>query len=426
MATKPTVSTEWATQSVANGVNSTNNKVESTSSHKAYGVTFPEPPGRNHFNYWMNAVDQWFTYFEDQETGGGLLSHNFDIDPVASDYSTRTLAILPGTLLLEKVDTAQGFLQNGGDTLTISVSSVVFVGVRTDNGGLVESVDLYQANYEVIPLYRVTTDATSIIQVIDLRSCIKGTVSLGGMTKYDPQDLGSIQADSTNPTTHPGFPNWFLGKYSGSGASSKQGFTVGNAANDYIEYSENTLETGSGVDVTFQGDFKVDVSGTDFLDYNSSTISVGSSTVIDRSIKDQVLPVGSIIEWPLSTPPTGFLELDGSAINRTTYADLFAVVGTTWGSGNGTTTFDLRDDRGEFKRGWDNGRGVDSGRGLNSWQDHAIESHNHTFSLAAMNEAISGSVAGSAPGSISQQPTTSTGGSETRPRNLAVMYCVKY
>jgi microcystin-dependent protein len=52
---------------------------------------------------------------------------------------------------------------------------------------------------------------------------------------------------------------------------------------------------------------------------------------------------GIIIPWSDLTPPSGFLECNGSAISRVTYAALFAVIGTTYGSGNGSTTFDLPD-----------------------------------------------------------------------------------
>lgn len=56
-----------------------------------------------------------------------------------------------------------------------------------------------------------------------------------------------------------------------------------------------------------------------------------------------VIATGTIMSWSNSTVPSGFLECDGSAVSRTTYADLFAVVGTDYGSGDGSTTFNLPD-----------------------------------------------------------------------------------
>ena len=93
-----------------------------------------------------------------------------------------------------------------------------------------------------------------------------------------------------------------------------------------------------------------------------------------------VIPAGTVIHFAGSTVPAGFLELNGAELSRTVYADLFAVVGTTGGIGDGSTTFNLRDARGEFIRGWDHGRGVDAGRTIGSYQADAYESHTHTGS----------------------------------------------
>lgn len=79
-------------------------------------------------------------------------------------------------------------------------------------------------------------------------------------------------------------------------------------------------------------------------------------------------PVGSVFYRASSAVPTGYLECNGAEVSRTTYATLFAVIGTTFGTGNGSTTFNLPDLRGEFIRGWDNTKGTDSSRTFGSWQ----------------------------------------------------------
>ncbi len=61
----------------------------------------------------------------------------------------------------------------------------------------------------------------------------------------------------------------------------------------------------------------------------------------------QGLNTGLIIPWTDTSVPTGYLECNGAAVSRSTYADLFAIIGTTYGSGDGSTTFglpDLQDD----------------------------------------------------------------------------------
>lgn len=135
--------------------------------------------------------------------------------------------------------------------------------------------------------------------------------------------------------------------------------------------------------------------------------------------------VGSIVWHAANTAPSGFLECDGSAISRTTYSDLFAEISTTFGVGDGSTTFNIPDLRGEFVRGWDNSRGVDSGRSFGSTQTDELKAHTHD--VAGQNITGSSPYASLASNfNSSSATTTSTGGSETRPRNLALLPCIKY
>ncbi len=164
------------------------------------------------------------------------------------------------------------------------------------------------------------------------------------------------------------------------------------------------------------------------------------------------VPVGVIQAFAGSTSPSGWLECDGSAISRTTYADLFAVIGTTFGSGDGSTTFNLPDLRGEFIRGWDNGRGVDASRAFGSNQSDQNRSHTHTATInnAGAHTHNSGLYRNSGvddglpnhyllDGTLTDPIVTSSsgdhthtitidndGGTEARPRNIALMYIIKY
>lgn len=139
------------------------------------------------------------------------------------------------------------------------------------------------------------------------------------------------------------------------------------------------------------------------------------------------LPSGAVFWFAASSAPADYLECDGAAVSRTTYADLFAVVGTTFGAGDGSTTFNLPDLRGEFVRGWDNGRGVDSGRSFGSSQTDEFKSHTHGVG----SEYAAGSGYGVNPQASNNTSspvyvnTKSTGGSETRPRNIALLPCIK-
>lgn len=95
---------------------------------------------------------------------------------------------------------------------------------------------------------------------------------------------------------------------------------------------------------------------------------------------DRAAPPGMKGEFYVSAVPTGWLKCNGAAVSRTAYARLFTAIGTTYGEGNGSTTFNLPDDRGNFSRAWDDGRGIDSGRTLGSEQADAFRSHSHSAS----------------------------------------------
>lgn len=155
------------------------------------------------------------------------------------------------------------------------------------------------------------------------------------------------------------------------------------------------------------------------------TLPESSGTVATTTNVAALVPPGSVIWYAANTPPAGYLKANGDTVSRTTYAALFAAIGTTFGAGDGSTTFKLPDLRAEFIRGWDDGRGVDSGRVFGSSQGQAIESHSHGGFTALANVAGGGYAFGS--GSTQLTTTTATtGGAETRPRNVALLACIKF
>jgi microcystin-dependent protein len=141
------------------------------------------------------------------------------------------------------------------------------------------------------------------------------------------------------------------------------------------------------------------------------------------------VPVGSVTMYGANTAPTGWLECNGAAVSRTTYAGLFTAIGTVFGSGDGSTTFNLPDMRGEFARGWDNGRGIDPARAFGSAQADELEAHTHSVQPPAANDDTSSGLTTTGTGgseTITPYNTGSTGGSETRPRNIALMFIIKF
>ena len=139
-----------------------------------------------------------------------------------------------------------------------------------------------------------------------------------------------------------------------------------------------------------------------------------------------IVPTGSVTTFSTLSVPTDFLECDGSAIDRTTYADLYTVIGTSYGVGDGSTTFNIPDLRGEFIRGADNGRGIDSGRAIASSQADEYKTHSHNSAGRTSDSGWASGGVGNAGTSGTTVTTNNLGGTETRPRNIAMMFCIKY
>ena len=158
--------------------------------------------------------------------------------------------------------------------------------------------------------------------------------------------------------------------------------------------------------------------------YNLFNATPATNTVLGVQILTP--PIGTVIMLSSDLLPTNYLSCNGAAVSRTTYNNLFNWIGVAYGSGDGSTTFNLPDFRGLFPRGKDAGRGIDPNRTLGSYQDMLIQSHSHFISIQNETLAGGGSVLPcNRPGGI-QVNTNAVGGTETRPKNLAVNFLIKY
>lgn len=145
------------------------------------------------------------------------------------------------------------------------------------------------------------------------------------------------------------------------------------------------------------------------------------------------LPVGVPVPWPSATPPAGWLKCNGAAFTAAQYPKLALAY----------PALALPDLRGEFIRGWDDGRGVDSGRTILTGQNQLVQQHTHDLAMAYGVNDVSRSMLGGSPNADllpikdMSQVTTFTGiggfylkansstGAETRPRNVAFNYIVR-
>lgn len=162
----------------------------------------------------------------------------------------------------------------------------------------------------------------------------------------------------------------------------------------------------------------------DLPDKPAALANLGTLSTSDIMLNS--VPIGTIIPFWGNTAPVGYLPCNGQTVNSGTFPDLVTFLG-------GGSSQALPDLRGEFLRGWDNGRGVDVGRAIKTAQSSQNLSHTHDIMRMA---AFSGNTSGAQSSAIVadngvQVPTTvsgvifSSGGNESRPRNISVLYCMK-
>jgi microcystin-dependent protein len=132
----------------------------------------------------------------------------------------------------------------------------------------------------------------------------------------------------------------------------------------------------------------------------------------------QTTPTGVLAMFVDTSPPSGWLLCDGSEVSRTTYADLFSIIGTDYGNGNGSTTFNLPDFRQRFPMGKAaSGTGAtlgDTGGAINHNHTvpnhvHTMPSHQHTVDIGSFSTSTDGShthneVSGTSPGAAATGP----------------------
>ena len=291
--------------------------------------------------------------------------------------------------------------------------------------GDIQSLNSGSSDPSTTVAYKIWADtANNLLKIRN--SANNGWLTLGDLT--DANNLGL--ATKASPT--------FTGTVTSSG--------------DLVLSGTGSLQLPSGTTnerpTPATGDIRFNTTLTQFEGYNGSAWGEIANGV----------PVGSVFTFATTTVPSGYLECNGAAVSRSTYASLFSAISTTWGVGDGSSTFNLPDLRGQFVRGWDNSAGVDSGRSFASSQSDQNKQHNHSLSTASLTGGIrkisegfgaGGSATGvftktqdgtnSITGSSSTSPVggvdfdgshTHTmgndGGSEVRVKNYALMYVIKF
>ena len=168
---------------------------------------------------------------------------------------------------------------------------------------------------------------------------------------------------------------------------------------------------------------------------NGSDQVIRETTIQDLADQINILnggitgvPTGTIVAWPSDNIISGWIACRGASLSQTAYANLFAVIGSSYGGS--ASTFKVPDLRGRFVRGWDAGIGRDSGRSLHSYQGDGIKNHTHNYRIN--NQTVTYRQTGSGATrtllSTYNYPTSynnSGGTNDTRPMNLAMNYIIK-
>lgn len=221
-----------------------------------------------------------------------------------------------------------------------------------------------------------------------------------------------------------GSPIWHAGNFNPATKA-----TLGTSAT----FAVLRADSGDGTGIVYVGP------GDRYLYWNGSAYSLGGAdlyinggrawTALDFAY-DTVQPAGELKLFAANAVPSGARALiaNGAAVSRSTYARLFAVIGTTYGQGDGGSTFNLPDWRAAFFRGLDLGRGIDSGRVLSTFQDSANKAHDHGYLTATAGSGGGDEVPQPGSGGVSQYGATTdpSGGSEARPVNYALLACITY
>lgn len=152
------------------------------------------------------------------------------------------------------------------------------------------------------------------------------------------------------------------------------------------------------------------------------------------------IPAGVTLPFAGTSIPGGWLYCNGQAVSRTTYSALFSAIGTAFGTGDGSTTFNVPDLRGRFIRGQNDSSGNDpdaagrtasgtggaTGDNVGSYQADGNLAHTHNVSGVAGNTVNADGASGGFSNAFITVATTSSGGNEARPKNVNFKHIIKY
>jgi hypothetical protein len=235
------------------------------------------------------------------------------------------------------------------------------------------------AEGDKIPIYDISESVGRVVTVLNLMKVLQSALTSYAIHADNLPDLTTAQLATAAKTgsdtkvvtgtegTDGNLAEWNSDGDLVDGPTPPTGTIVGTTdtqtlTNKTIDGDDNTLQDipYSAIKSTSRtGDDTKLVTGTEGSNGNLASWNADGDLVDSGTSATVLMPAGAVLPFAMETPPTGWLECDGSAVSRSTYSGLFAAIGEVFGVGDSSTTFNLPDLRGQFIRGWDHGAATD-------------------------------------------------------------------
>lgn len=398
-------------------------------------------------------------------TAPGALGYFTDGNPATGVSATILPAEFMNMLMMENLNVlaAGGITPAKGqyNQLALAIAKIVQSGAAGQASETAAGILKISTSLQAIA---GTDDATAITPLKLAQKLanylVQATESAFGWLKIATQALVSAGIDDSTAVTPKklaaAIQSQALTAFTTAGSAGALTLTPVPAINAYaaplrfrVKFSQNSTGTDT-INVSGQG-------AKNLKQYDSTGAKVAAVFAanqladveydgVDVVLLDQLpvtagLPSGALFAYLGTTAPAGSIKANGAVVSRTTYANIFAVTGTTFGAGDGSTTFGLPDVRAEVIRGWDDGRGIDAARVFGSLQLDAFQGHGHAMFYSALatigsggnsyvQQTTSGNNSGPIVDAVRSPISDGTNGTpriaaETRSRNVAYLYCIK-
>lgn len=375
---------------------------------------------------------------------------NADISALAAISHNKLANISSGQVLLGNASNIPTATALSGD-VTINSSGVTVIGSGIiDNAKINASAGIVDSKLATISTAgKVANSATTATSANTVNAIVardaSGNFSAGTITAglsgnaTTATSAATCTGNSSTATTWQTARNLALTGEVTATLSSVNGSANVSAT---ATISNNSITTAKIADanVTTAKIADANVTTEKIADANVTTAKLADGSVTQSKLNSSVtlVPTGAIMPFAMNSAPSGWLAADGSAINRSVYATLFSAIGTTYGTGDGSTTFNLPDLRGIFVRGAGSQTisGITYNKTFGAKETDAMQGHIHSFNGApwysgSNSNGGAGPVSTGSGNPIGNPSSDGTNGiprtaSETRPANIALLYCIKF